>query len=357
MLILPCLISLFAVARCLKCIQERINESKISHGMLVRNSRVCINFTDDVKIIGKKAFFNWNLLEKAILISITEIRSFAFANCTNLKVVKVGKKLETIGDSAFINCHNLVNINFRKKPNSISKYAFCNCSKLETFSFSNQATSIQENPFMNCFDLKFVQIGKNINVIYQFAFYNCVNLICIYFLGDYEPKIDETSFYGVKTNVVITHSSYEKENFWKFNATKTIVPGECSVFMPQGTITSSVFDPPNQEYLQNYLHPNKSNTEDTNYSSDIHLNGSFPKTFFFLLEKEKVQSKINLLAVLIGIFCCIPAVIIGIIGIVVCFHPCRKGFSSFEAEFGDDSESQENLNSESDVLILQDKDL
>ena len=61
---------------------------------------------------GSKLYVNGNqlLTEKIIPESVTEIKAYAFANCTSLTSVSIPATVTTIGDMAFYGCKNLQNI-------------------------------------------------------------------------------------------------------------------------------------------------------------------------------------------------------------------------------------------------------
>ena len=57
------------------------------------------------------------------------IDSRAFANCSSLETVKIGKTVRRIGYSAFFNCNNLKSITLENAPQGIPD-AFPKCNSL-----------------------------------------------------------------------------------------------------------------------------------------------------------------------------------------------------------------------------------
>ena len=66
---------------------------------------------------------------------VKRISDCAFKDCKNLKNVKIGKGLRTIGRMAFYNCSKLTEIEIPKTVIKISGSAFSWCKKLSKISF------------------------------------------------------------------------------------------------------------------------------------------------------------------------------------------------------------------------------
>ena len=111
---------------------------------------------------------------------ITEIRSNAFADCTELKITKLPANLETIENSAFKNCEKIKITEIPKTVTSIGSSAFENCASLEsiTADTTNQVP-IGGSAFKNCANLKRIKITncKFGNYTVSSCFSNCPNLI------------------------------------------------------------------------------------------------------------------------------------------------------------------------------------
>lgn len=78
---------------------------------------------------------------------ITEIKSYAFYNCTNLRSVILPEGIEVIGENAF-----------------------ANCTKLETVTLSSTVKRIEANAFERCSKLTSINLNDNIEYIGSFAF-------------------------------------------------------------------------------------------------------------------------------------------------------------------------------------------
>lgn len=91
-----------------------------------------------VKKIGSYAFErNSAITEITLSDNITDIYEAAFQDCSSLKKVKGGKKLEYIDDGAFFGCKMLESIYISQTVNRIGSMAFRHCSKLKKISLND----------------------------------------------------------------------------------------------------------------------------------------------------------------------------------------------------------------------------
>ena len=94
----------------------------------------------------------------------------------NVKAVRIGMGIETIGSCAFANCRNLTEVVF--EDNSCTKIAwgaFLNCDRLVNIALPNQVKSIGTIAFANCKSLNSVKVPDQCHVQDQ-AFLNCKNV-------------------------------------------------------------------------------------------------------------------------------------------------------------------------------------
>lgn len=79
-------------------------------------------------------------LKASDLEGITEIRAYAFYNCTSLKRVELPETVETIGAFAFANCLNLEEVITTNNLKTVKESAFDNCPNLKTMDFTSLET-------------------------------------------------------------------------------------------------------------------------------------------------------------------------------------------------------------------------
>ena len=95
--------------------------------------------------------YSENKIEEIIIPDgVTEIESFAFVGCTNVKEIKLPETLETIGDSAFGNCTGLESIKIPSKVKTIGYHAFECCSSLKMIILPESVESIEIGAFFEC---------------------------------------------------------------------------------------------------------------------------------------------------------------------------------------------------------------
>lgn len=74
---------------------------------------------------------------------VTEIKPFAFQNCTQLTSVTIPSTVTTIGDKAFRYCENLKTVNIPNSVKNINDQAFFNCSALTDINFDGTTAEWQ----------------------------------------------------------------------------------------------------------------------------------------------------------------------------------------------------------------------
>ncbi len=134
----------------------------------------------NVTSIGNMAFSDCTSLTSVnIPDSVASIGWGAFENCTSLAYVIIGNKVTSIGDYAFFGCTSLELVTIGKSVTSIGNYAFYNCTSLTSVTIGNSVTSIGGHAFENCTSLASVTIGRSVTSIGAYAFYNCTSLTAI----------------------------------------------------------------------------------------------------------------------------------------------------------------------------------
>jgi len=124
---------------------------------------------------------------------VTRIGATAFANCTSLTSITIGKGVTSIGDRAFTDCRNLTSITIPEGVTSIGKTAFWNCTSLTGITIPDGVTRIGDGAFGNCSSLTSITIPDSVTSIGQQTFYGCTSLTAVTFLGD-APKAGEKVF-------------------------------------------------------------------------------------------------------------------------------------------------------------------
>ncbi len=108
--------------------------------------------------------------------SVTSIRDGAFADCNELKTVKLPDSIIAIGAGAFANCSQLTTVNFGNSVRSIYENTFVNCTSLESVTLPDSIFSIENDAFAHCSQLKTVNLGNSVDSIGERAFADCTIL-------------------------------------------------------------------------------------------------------------------------------------------------------------------------------------
>lgn len=104
---------------------------------------------------------------------ITEINSWAFANCGNLQSVTIPNSVTNIGSNAFKNCGKLTSITIPNSVTSIGSSAFQYCGNLTSITIPNSVTGIESGVFYQC-GLTSITIPNSVTSIKAAAFYWCI---------------------------------------------------------------------------------------------------------------------------------------------------------------------------------------
>lgn len=109
------------------------------------NTLCYVSLSDSLKQIGDFAFSSDTALVK-INVPNGEIGSCCFMGCTQLHDVKLAK-VSVIGESAFLDCTSLYEITIPESVLEIKSEAFAGCSNLKVVRVANRQTVIANNAF------------------------------------------------------------------------------------------------------------------------------------------------------------------------------------------------------------------
>ena len=175
-----------------------------------------IKISDEVTNIGTYAFANCvNLTSIEILSDVTNIGMYAFYECSSLEKIEIPASVTTIGNYVFNYCSNLTKItvdeeneNFKdddgvlytndnktiiKYPEGklgtkysilsgvtrIGQYAFSTCNNLKEVDVPSSVTRIDAYAFEYCGNLKEIKIPSTVTSIGDNVFEDCTNLTII----------------------------------------------------------------------------------------------------------------------------------------------------------------------------------
>ena len=154
---------------------------------------------------GGKLYLNGNeLTELTIPSDITEIKNYAFFQCSSLKSVTIPDSVTSIGGSAFSGCSSLKSVNIPDSVTSIGGSAFSGCSSLTSITIPDGVTSIGSSAFSGCSSLTSVTIPNSVTLIGKSAFSSCTGELTV---NCNIPNASSSYEYGVFYNSKFTKVS------------------------------------------------------------------------------------------------------------------------------------------------------
>ena len=110
--------------------------------------------------------------EKIGNFTVAKIAAGFCMNRDDIRTVNMPDTINSIGKDAFANCLELKNIRLSEKLKEIPA-DFCYLTKIKSIKIPDSVTKIRKGAFENCTKLKEVELGKGLKQIGKYAFANC----------------------------------------------------------------------------------------------------------------------------------------------------------------------------------------
>lgn len=133
-----------------------------------------------VTSIGENGFWGADFLSIALPDSVTNIETYAFQSCRNLKNLTLPPLIQELKKGTLYNCTGLTNVVLNPGLLSIEDSAFDGCKMLEEILLSGSLATIGRDAFRGCESLTYVDIPGNVTNIGRNAFMHCHALDGIY---------------------------------------------------------------------------------------------------------------------------------------------------------------------------------
>ena len=156
---------------------------------------VSITFPASLKTISSKAFEDClGLTHIEIPSGVTEIGSWAFCRCSNIRTVSLPQTLETLAEQAFRACSKLDSIELPDSMTELHKWVFYQCSSLSRITLPENLRIIHDGALSSCYSLQEVTVPSGVLSIGYDAFADCEQLADVYMLPADPPLMGTTAF-------------------------------------------------------------------------------------------------------------------------------------------------------------------
>ena len=151
------------------------NVIKIGAAAFSHTTIESVNNTQNLREIGKSAFWDSHLKKIDIPGTVVEIEDGTFYGCVELEEISMQKTIKRIGKNALLGCISLKRVDI---PNllTIEDGTFCGCKGLQEIIIPDSVRKIGENAFEACTALKTVVLPEELTEISRGAFEKCISL-------------------------------------------------------------------------------------------------------------------------------------------------------------------------------------
>lgn len=162
-----------------------------------------VSFPENIEKIDSYAFENGYSLSGINVEHISRFGEGAFKNCSGASWVKLSNSWSAISESCFENCTSLSGVTLSGfftastsySGNTVGRRAFANCTNLGIVKLGECTKNIEEEAFINCTNLKTFAVSGSSTVIGESAFENCTSLSSVTNAG-YIKIVSGKSFYN-----------------------------------------------------------------------------------------------------------------------------------------------------------------
>ncbi len=139
--------------------------------------------------------------------NVTNIKKYAFSECSGLTGITIPESVTIIGWGAFSGCTGLTKITIPNGVGCISSSAFEGCTNLKSITIPEGVTKIENDAFSGCTGLTEITIPESVTVVWGGAFKDCTNLKSIT-IPEGVTKIENDVFKGCTglTEIIIPDS-------------------------------------------------------------------------------------------------------------------------------------------------------
>ena len=163
-------------------------------------------------------YINGEILTDIRLLSAERITDHAFNNCINIRSVKIGSSITSIGSSAFEGCSDLTSVVWNARNCADFSDYSCSpfydiCSQITSFTFGNEVEHIPSYLCYGMSVLKKIIIPNSVTSIGSYAF-DCTSVTSVVWNAKncvYYPKSEVSPFYNSRYKIKITSFTFGNE--------------------------------------------------------------------------------------------------------------------------------------------------
>lgn len=143
------------------------------------------SLSDKFTVVGANILIKYNGFDNELTIpdNVSEIGSYVFAGCDNLKTVSISNSVTSIETMAFYNCRSLTTVRLSSSLKYIGNNAFKDCISISNLTLPNSVEDIYSGAFVGCTGLTNMTIPDSVKTIGDATFGGCTNLKSLYVLG------------------------------------------------------------------------------------------------------------------------------------------------------------------------------
>ena len=153
--------------------------------------------------IGRDAFFYSRNIEVVNVVDLYSWCNIEFADAESTPLFNKG--------TLYINNTDVIELIIPSDVSEVKQYAFYNCSSLKNVVIQNGVTDIGDYAFNKCVNLKSVVIGESVASIGNYAFDACTSLTSVYCKPTTPPKVGYYSTFSSSAdvfNIYVPRNSY-----------------------------------------------------------------------------------------------------------------------------------------------------
>lgn len=153
-----------------------------------------VDLPDNLRYIGSECFEHCPRLKEIDLKNVAELGEWAFADCFDLRNVKMSPKIKVIDKGTFSNCTGLQTVTFGEDLEYIRQNAFGDCVSLYNVDLTKGVKGIDSYAFRNCRTLNTLLLPTDLEYIGASAFKDSRSLQYIKCFASTPPAAEEDSF-------------------------------------------------------------------------------------------------------------------------------------------------------------------